>query len=467
MVIQPTRHGVGGTVSAIQQAFDEFLALPTLVVAAFLLLAAAMYAADQAPIPWLQPVSGFLHRYLFASPSSTASLLGTIAGSIITVTSITFSLLLLAIQQTASNLTSQVYDQFLRRSLNQFYLSYFVGLALYTLIILASANKPHNPVLGGAVALLLTLVALYILILLLYGAINQIRPSQVIESIHDLTLSARQRQASLLEATRRTSHSTCPVRLTACAGGYGYLTSIHLDQLHKPLQRVHGECEVILLVPLGSFVPFQGAIAQVKAATAEDAAILGQALPRVLQLGASRNIKGDPAYGIDQLVTIAWTSVSTAKQNLAPGTLTVHLLHDLLVHWVSGNIKNYDHLPVVYPDNVLVALLSAFEALGVISSLSIQYQIFAEIVQTFADTFDRIPPDLQHQAEKVILRLLSVLGDHVLTRELNEALCRLAAVLQAAGRHAVAEKVELATAELARSIGHLNSRSTRVPRSGS
>lgn len=464
MTIQPARRGLGGTVYAIQQAFSEFLTIPTLVVVAFLLLAAGTYAADQTAVSWAQPLSRFLQRHLFSNGSATRSFLGTTAGALITVTSITFSLLLLAIQQTASDLTSQVYEQFLRRPLNQFYLSFFVGLAVYTLVILASVNKPHNPILGATVALLLTLVALYILILLLYGAINQIRPSQVIESIHNLTLSARARQMSLLHATRRDSRSACPIRVTARAGGYGYLTSVHLDPLKQALQRTTGECEVIILAPIGSFLPFRASIAQVRAATEEDAVILGAALPHVLQLSGSRNIVGDPAYGIDQLVTIAWTSVSTAKQNLAPGTLTTQLLHDLLVHWAGQQEDaSREPLPVVYPDNVLPALLGAFEALAVISSLSIQYQVFAEVAQTFADTFDTLPHDLQRRVEGIILRLLSVLGGHVMTDELNQALCRLIAALRAAGREAVADKVELASNELAQSIGHLRNQATRVP----
>jgi hypothetical protein len=51
-----------------------------------------------------------------------------------------------------------------------------------------------------------------------------------------------------------------------------------------------------------------------------------------------------------------------------------------------------------------------------------QYQIFAEVLRIFAIMFSRVPPEQQPRVEDLLLRILSVLGDHVLTRELDSAL---------------------------------------------
>lgn len=112
--------------------------------------------------------------------------------------------------------------------------------------------------------------------------------------------------------------------MTARAASYGYLTSIHLELPAKALGRTEQEREAVLLARIGSFVPFEGKIAEVRASTAADAAGLRKALTRALQPGASRDIMRDPAYGVDQLATIAWISVSM-----------VQLLRDLLAHGAS------------------------------------------------------------------------------------------------------------------------------------
>ncbi len=102
-------------VSAIRRSFRQFLALPLATVIGFVGLSALVYLADgswsgdRAPhgFAWLGALMG--------DRAALGSLLATVASSIVTVTSITFSLLLLAVQQGAGALTAQVTDQFMAR----------------------------------------------------------------------------------------------------------------------------------------------------------------------------------------------------------------------------------------------------------------------------------------------------------------------------------------------------------------
>lgn len=122
--------------------------------------------------------------------------------------------------------------------------------------------------------------------------------------------------------------------------------------------------------------------------------------------------------------------------------------------------------PVVYPDRVVQDAIAALESLGVVASESIQHQTLAEVTRTLALLVVGLPRDLKVRIEDVALRSLSALGEHVLTRELEEALRQLEDALRKTGFAAGADAVARATAELARTVGHLNSRSTRVPQSG-
>jgi uncharacterized membrane protein len=54
--------------------------------------------------------------------------------------------MLVAIQQSASSLTAQVFDQFLRRRTNQFYFGFFVGLGAYSLLQTAAV---YNRIIAG------------------------------------------------------------------------------------------------------------------------------------------------------------------------------------------------------------------------------------------------------------------------------------------------------------------------------
>lgn len=148
--------------------------------------------------------------------------------------------------------------------------------------------------------------------------------------------------------------------------------------------------------------------------------------------------------------------------------MVIHSLRSLLACWNAEEPNEQAEEPptpeytVVYTDNVMAHLLDSFESLAVAASESMQHQTMAEIVDVFAVMFERLPDTQQRRAEDLVLRVLSALGDHVLTARLDAALFRLVTTLRAADRPAITAKVEAARRELAASIGKLGSRASRV-----
>lgn len=161
---------------------------------------------------------------------------------------------------------------------------------------------------------------------------------------------------------------------------------------------------------------------------------------------------------------MVWATASTAHSCPQPGTLACQSLRDILSRWGAGWPPPEDPAsPVVHPDRVVHGAIAALESLGVVASEALQHRTLAEVTRTLA-----IPScwsaclgasDLQAQVEDVAPRSLSALGEQVPTREPQEALRRV-------GFDTSAEAVHRAAAELGQSIGLLDSRSTRVPRTG-
>ncbi|MEO6589397.1 MAG: DUF2254 family protein [Pyrinomonadaceae bacterium] len=450
------------TTAAVRRAFEEFLLVPTCVIGGFLVLAFVSYVLDFRQFGTLAIFRQFLKSHVFADAQATSSLLGAIASGIITMTSITISLLLLAVQQSAGSMTSQVFDQFLRRRHNQFYFGFFIGLALFSLITLATVNEPYNPVFGGTIALLGTIAALYLLLILLYTTINQMRPVEIIEAIHDLILKARENQLHYISQTRSVSLYDGRVKLPVKAETHGFVTHIHFEKIEKAIGEI--ETEIVLLFSVGDYVTYQDTIAEVKAETNSDAKKIVECVRNAVNLERQRDISLDPAYGIQQLSMIAWTSISTAKSNPAPGLLTIFSLRDILSRWSVDKDDSIIEktLPVVYNDNVFARLLEAFETFGIVATESMQHQNYIEVLHTFTKIFDRLNEDHKERVEDIILRILSALGDLVLTAELNKSLLDLAEKLKTSERIETANAIEKARKKLALSVGELNSRSTRV-----
>lgn len=440
----------------VRRAFAEFLTIPTLTIAAFLILGALLYYLDQLRIEhgWPTIVAG--------SHESVATLLGTIAGSIITVTSITFSLLLIAVQQSAAALTGQVYDQFLRRRSNQAYFGFFIGLALYCLVILATVREDYTPVYGAAVAFALIVVALYMLILLIYSTIDQMRPVSIIRNIRDHTLAARKAQAKLFSSTRAEPSSPSAEAKRLPAPSSGFLTAIDVGKLDAIGSECAGSGEIVILCCLGDYVSIGQPILELRNSGAALDERTGERLLGALTLEGKRDLGSDAGFGIEQMANIAWTTVSTSKQNPEPGKLVCRALRDLVAHWygVGERVERGGaECRVVLRDRVPRDLIEGFETLAVVASESMQHHTLAEVYRAAALALKCVPANLHAEVEAMIMRSLSMLGDHALTADLDESIDAVLDALPAGPTRAAVAK---ARGQLAETHGVLNSRATRV-----
>ena len=348
------------------RSFRELAGVPVLVVVAFACLAALSIVADQTKsVPWLD-AARTAAGHVVGKQASTAALQA-IASGLVTVTSITFSVLLLAVQQTASNLSPVVFDQFIRRRSNQTFLGFFVGLALFSYVVMAAVKDNTPPILGATIATLLTVVALVILLVLVFSTIGQMRPTSVIRAIHDRALAAHDEEAALLRATRRESTSGHDVAAVYRARVTGYVTHVDLRLLASALGEAD-DAEVCLAVTLGDHVTYGDTLATVLDGDLDRAESLARTVATALSVSPQRDLAHDPTTGIDELSNIAWTSGSTSKQNPEVAREALFALEDLAARWYAEDVPGgppptEQPLPVVYRDTDRERLLDVRGAL--------------------------------------------------------------------------------------------------------
>lgn len=420
----------------VRRAFREFLLIPTVMVGGFLLLAVAMHWLDSAKGGWIEPVRSSLRDRLFIDSGTTSDLLAAIAAGIISVTSITISLLLLAVQQGAGSMTSAVFDQFLRRRRNQAYFGFFVGLALYTLVTLSTVHESSNAVLGATLAFGLTVAALYIVIILLYSTINQMRPVVIIGAIHDRTLSSRRRQLDLVHRTRRSAEQDGGPAAQVRATRSGFVVRIDLDALERAIREAGEPAEISLRVSIGTFVAWNDLLAEVRGGSPASRKLLSDCLCTALVIERQREIAFDPGYGVRQLERIGWTTVSSAKSSPGTAAHAIRALRNFLMRWADEGAPDASIvvLPVVYADTVFQDILDALESMAVASVESMQHQSFAEVLRTLAMTAEHLPPDRRRAVLALAERLVPLIAEHIATRQMAEALEATAAMLRAGGR---------------------------------
>jgi uncharacterized membrane protein len=392
----PQRHHA---VQVLGRAFREFAATPLVVMLGFAVLAAVSIAGDQAHVSGLDAVRHALSHVIGKQAASTT--LQAIATGLITVTSITFSVLLLAVQQTASTLSPVVFDQFVRRRTNQVFLGFFVGLALYAYVVMAVVQDKTPPIIGAFIATVLTVVSMLLLLALVYTSIDQMRPTNVVRQIHDRILDARRREGRTVTRTRRGPESSAPVRLTFRSSTTGYVTGVDVDALAGAVSNCR-DGEVRLAVTLGQYVSYGDDVASV--AAADDVAVeeFENALCEAVIISRQRNLDHDATTGIDQLGNIAWTSGSSSKHNPEVSREAMYALRDLAARLLEKDPATEGRaadevVPVVYPDNDLDRVFEVLFSLVVVAHESQQNMEAARVLDTYRRLVERTTGDLRER----------------------------------------------------------------------
>lgn len=314
--------------------------------------------------------------------------------------------LLLAVQQTASNLSPVVFDQFVRRRLNQVLLGFFVGLSVFAYVVMAAVRDKLPPIVGAGIATLLTVVSMVLLLVLVYVTIDQMRPSTVVRQIHDRALKARQTQKDLRARTQRRPQgdrkatARCESKLT------GYLTSVDLDKLCATLEEAQ-RAEIRFRIQLGGSVTYGDLLATVHDDTEEVAHRLVDAVSDAVVIERRRDIDLDATTGVHELVNIAWTSGSTAKQNPDVAVEALTMLKDLAARWMTEERDDDSsrRLRVVYEDDDLDNVMTALFSMVVAAHESHQHLTAAEALDVYGVLLRRADPDRREQLLADIKRM--------------------------------------------------------------
>src|SRR5665809_111538 len=104
-----------------------------------------------------------------------------------------------------------------------------------------------------------------------------------------------------------------PRAVAAIADRSGFLVRVDIAAIAKATAKTPRDVEILILLSIGDYVTIHDVIAEIRADVAEDALALEQAVRTALVLAEQRDLGTDPAFGIEQLLTIGWSSISTAK----------------------------------------------------------------------------------------------------------------------------------------------------------
>ncbi|HZF68548.1 MAG TPA: DUF2254 domain-containing protein, partial [Gemmatirosa sp.] len=283
-------------------------------------------------------------RVFGASADSSRALLSAIAGAMITVAGLTFSLTMVAVTQASSQYTPRILRNFMRDRGNQVVLGVYVGIFAYCLLVVRTIRSGEEgrfvPSLAVVVGIALAMGSVGVLIFFVHHIASSLQASTIVRRIADETLSAIDRVFPEGVGEEAPEGAGRAVIAAVAAGAWqpvraattGYVQSLDAGGL-LALADEH-DIVVRLVAPVGDFVVEGTPVAWTApnpAATRAAAArangpASGPAEPAVrdgahvkhvaqriaglLTISAFRTVEQDAAFGVRQLVDIALKALS-------------------------------------------------------------------------------------------------------------------------------------------------------------
>ncbi|MCJ7590829.1 MAG: DUF2254 domain-containing protein [Woeseiaceae bacterium] len=315
---------------------SSFWFMPSLIVMGSIVFAAALIEADSSGSnQWLSRWP----RLFGAGAEGARQMLSTLAGSMMSVMGITFSMTLLALALVSGQYTSRILRNFMSSRGTQVTLGTFAGIFVYCLIVLRTirgGDTDFVPSLAVFVAFFMALGGVGVLIFFIHHIASSIQASSIIASIAHETIAVIDRQFpekpdqvpdedegrnQVLEPQdERTWYAVS-------AAASGYIQSVDNDALfclardRKTIVRMERG--------IGAFVVQNTALASLALTFPPDQEMIA-ALNGAYSISRRRTIDQDPAFGIRQIVDIALKALSPGVNDTSTAVMCVDYLTAIL-----------------------------------------------------------------------------------------------------------------------------------------
>lgn len=235
---------------------------------------------------------------------SATTILATVAGSLITVAGLTFSITLVALQLVSSQYSPLALRDFLADRVTQVTAGVFVGVFAFALLVLRTVRTepvPSIPRVGVTLSIVLGIGALGLLLVFIHHTVSRMRVDRIAADIR--------RRSERLVAARPVCESPASApadRESVPATATGFVARVDLDVLAKALPETVSS--VWVTVRVGDFVVPGTTLLETAPRALDDD--LRERLRAAVVVGDERDVRTDEGLGIRQLADIALRALS-------------------------------------------------------------------------------------------------------------------------------------------------------------
>jgi uncharacterized membrane protein len=267
-------------------------------------------------------------------PGAAQVVLGTIASSMMTVVSVVYSILLVALSLASMQFSTRILRQLVRDKVSQMTLGVFVGTFLYCLLLLRvvqSSPTTFVPGLGVGGAIVLALVAMGQLVYFIHHIVHFIQANFLIDQVAqetEVVIDEVFTEAPPPEGLALPDGWAALPRHPVASDRSGYVQIVDTAALAQMASALDGV--IVVRTGIGQFategIPFLEVHAR-RAPSPEQA----ESLREAFDVGPIRTMQDDAEWGVRQIVDIALKAISPAVNDPSTAATCIDHLGRLLV----------------------------------------------------------------------------------------------------------------------------------------
>lgn len=308
-----------------QRVISSIAFLPAIISGLFLAFATFLVLFDfseaghqlKSNLPWLD----------IKDPSTARGILGAIAGGVISLTVFSFSMVMIVLNQAASQMSNRILDKLIGNRFQQIVLGIYIGTIVFTFFLFSTIRDTGTsfqiPSLGIFMVTLITVIDIFIFIYFLHFITQSVKYDVIILRIKSATFHGMKdfciANSEVKENVEFASFSVIRANKSGIFEGFDTKEIMNFCE--------ENECSVLAIYPMGTFILRGHPI--LKCSRPLNETQLGQALLGII-LSKQESVERNYEFGFRQLSEIALKALSPGINDPGTAILSLRALIDLL-----------------------------------------------------------------------------------------------------------------------------------------
>ena len=315
---------------------------PIIISIGFLLLSWLMLEIDFTD--WGKNIKSSLSWLSLKDASTARSIVSTIAAGILSFTVFSFSMVMILLNQAASQMSNRILETMIGNRFQQMVLGFYIGTIVYSLFLLSTIRDINSgiyvPALSIYLLILLTIVDIFLFIYFLHFITESVKYSTIIQRTYLQTKESLNKACTV--ETTKTSPVVIPDGYVVTSPESGYFQGYDIKQLREIAEDQH--IEIYFMHPVGTYL-LKGTPLLVVKGKESLSSETRKKMFLTIDFYNGQPIERNPYYGFHHLAEVALKALSPGINDPATAVLSLNALTDLLAYRLHHFIQ-----PMIWDD---------------------------------------------------------------------------------------------------------------------